>query len=134
MFQAPLCPASGAHDDSVGYHIGISVQAGWMSFRTEGLETHPFCLLSFCFSPCWWIVRKIIIGHTSMKTIKAKNIFTCPEILPLFCGRKFSLFQNSKDPNFQTDKLELCICLQLKYFLSHITNLDMTGIWKVRSF
>jgi len=22
MFQAPLCPSSGAHDDSVGYHIG----------------------------------------------------------------------------------------------------------------
>jgi len=22
MFQAPLCPSSGAHDDSVCYHIG----------------------------------------------------------------------------------------------------------------
>ena len=22
MFRAPLCPSSGAHDDSVGYHIG----------------------------------------------------------------------------------------------------------------
>jgi len=22
MFRAPLCPASAAHDDSVGYHIG----------------------------------------------------------------------------------------------------------------
>ena len=22
MFQAPLCPSSGAHDNSVGYHIG----------------------------------------------------------------------------------------------------------------
>ena len=22
MFRAPLCPPSGAHDDSVGYHIG----------------------------------------------------------------------------------------------------------------
>jgi len=22
MFRAPLCPLSGAHDDSVGYHIG----------------------------------------------------------------------------------------------------------------
>ena len=22
MFQAALCPSSGAHDDSVGYHIG----------------------------------------------------------------------------------------------------------------
>ena len=22
MFRKPLCPSSGAHDDSVGYHIG----------------------------------------------------------------------------------------------------------------
>jgi len=22
MFRAPLCPSSGGHDDSVGYHIG----------------------------------------------------------------------------------------------------------------
>jgi hypothetical protein len=22
MFRAPLCPSSGAHEDSVGYHIG----------------------------------------------------------------------------------------------------------------
>jgi len=22
MFRAPLCPSSGAHDDSFGYHIG----------------------------------------------------------------------------------------------------------------
>ena len=22
VFRAPLCPSSGAHDDSVGYHIG----------------------------------------------------------------------------------------------------------------
>jgi len=22
MFQAPLCPSSRAHDDSIGYHIG----------------------------------------------------------------------------------------------------------------
>ena len=22
MFWAPLCPSSGAHDDSIGYHIG----------------------------------------------------------------------------------------------------------------
>jgi len=32
MFQAPLCPSSGAHDDSVGYHIGrlvFRVAAGW---------------------------------------------------------------------------------------------------------
>ena len=46
MFRAPLCPSSGAHDDSVGYHIGrlvlelllvgSYVQAGWMSVRTEG--------------------------------------------------------------------------------------------------
>ena len=25
MFRAPLCPSSGAHDDSVGYHIGRPV-------------------------------------------------------------------------------------------------------------
>jgi len=25
MFQAPSCPSSGAHDDSVGYHIGCLV-------------------------------------------------------------------------------------------------------------
>jgi len=46
MFRAPLCPSSGAHDDSVGYHIGrlvlelllvgSQVQARWMSVRTEG--------------------------------------------------------------------------------------------------
>jgi len=27
MFRAPLCPSSGAHDDSVGYHIGRLVLA-----------------------------------------------------------------------------------------------------------
>jgi len=46
MFRAPLCPSSGALDDSVGYHIGRlvlelllvggEVQAGWMSVQTEG--------------------------------------------------------------------------------------------------
>jgi hypothetical protein len=51
MFRAPLCPSSGAHGDSVGYHIGrlvlelllvgILVQAGWMSFRTEGWHILP---------------------------------------------------------------------------------------------
>jgi len=62
MFRAPLCPSSGAHDDSVGYHIGrlvlelllvgSLVQVGWMSVRTEavsrvtafGPDTYPFCL------------------------------------------------------------------------------------------
>jgi len=60
MFQAPLCPASGAHDDSVGYHISHLVlklllvrsymqagwmnvrsymQAGWKNVRTEGCNT-----------------------------------------------------------------------------------------------
>jgi len=49
MFRAPLCPLSGAHDDSVDYHIGrlvlvlllvgSYVQAGWMSVRTEGCVT-----------------------------------------------------------------------------------------------
>ena len=60
-FRAPLCPSSGDHDDSVGYHIGRLVpellvvrsymQAGWMSVWTEGCNTarvtaytHPSCL------------------------------------------------------------------------------------------
>jgi len=44
IFRATLCPSPGAHDDSVGYHIGrpvlelllvgSKVQAGWMSVRT----------------------------------------------------------------------------------------------------
>ena len=32
MFRAPLCPSTGSHDDSVGYHIGrlvLQVAAGW---------------------------------------------------------------------------------------------------------
>jgi len=28
MFWAPLCPSSGAHNDSVGYHIGHLVRSG----------------------------------------------------------------------------------------------------------
>ena len=49
MFRAPLCPSSGAHEDSVGYHIGhlvlelllvrSYVQVGWLSVRTEGCNT-----------------------------------------------------------------------------------------------
>jgi len=43
MFWAPLCPSSGAHNDSIGYHIGCLVgglvQAGWMSFRTKGCNS-----------------------------------------------------------------------------------------------
>jgi len=45
MFRAPLCPSSGAHDDSVGHHIGrlvlelplvgSLVQAEWMGVRAE---------------------------------------------------------------------------------------------------
>jgi len=38
MLRAPLCPSSGAHDDSVGYHIGrlvLGLSAG-RSVRTEG--------------------------------------------------------------------------------------------------
>jgi len=56
MFRAPLCPSSGAHDHSVGYHIGrlvlglllvgSYVQAGWMSFRTEGCNTSCLHLTS----------------------------------------------------------------------------------------
>ena len=63
MFRAPLCPSSGAHDDSAGYHIGClvlelllvgsQVQAGWMSGLkavtrlscvTAGPDTHSSCL------------------------------------------------------------------------------------------
>ena len=47
MVRTPLCPSSGAHNNSVGYHIGCPVlelllvegQAGWMSVRTEGCNT-----------------------------------------------------------------------------------------------
>ena len=49
MFQAPLCPSSGAHNNCVGYHIGrlvlelllvgSYVQTGWMSVRTEGCNS-----------------------------------------------------------------------------------------------
>jgi len=50
MFRAPLCPSSGAYDDSVGYHIGLLVlelllvgklSAGRMD---ECPDTHPSCL------------------------------------------------------------------------------------------
>jgi len=51
MFRGPLCPSSGAHDDSIGYHIGRlvlelllvggEVQAGWTAF---GPDTHLSCL------------------------------------------------------------------------------------------
>ena len=61
MFRAPLCPSSGAHDDSVGYHIGRpilglllvgSLSAGRMDEFPDrrsrvtafGPETHPSCL------------------------------------------------------------------------------------------
>ena len=65
MFWAPLCPSSGAHDDSVGYHIGRPVlelllvgsyvQAGWMSVRTESynsiLSGHSSILPALNFQP-----------------------------------------------------------------------------------
>ena len=38
MFWAPLSPSSGAHDDSVGYHIGR------LPVTAFGPETHPSCL------------------------------------------------------------------------------------------
>ena len=57
MFRAPLCPSSGAHDDSFGYHTGClvlellldgSLSAGRMDVTAFGPETHPSCLhLSF---------------------------------------------------------------------------------------
>ena len=58
MFRAPLCPSSGTHDDSVGYHIdglvlvfllvGGYVQAGgWVSgpkaVTAFSPDTHPAC-------------------------------------------------------------------------------------------
>jgi len=53
MFRAPLCPSSGAHDDSVGYHIGRL--AVWMSVRTEGCNSlrsgHSSILPALIFEP-----------------------------------------------------------------------------------
>jgi len=52
MFRVQLCPSSGAHDDSVGYHTG---RAGWMSVRTEGCNSlrsgHSFILHALNFQP-----------------------------------------------------------------------------------
>jgi len=70
MFRAPLCPSSGSHDDSIGYHIGrlvlelllvgSYVQAGWMSAWTEGCNT----------SYCWLEVKcrqdGYVSGHSSI--------------------------------------------------------------------
>ena len=49
MFRALLCPSSGAHDDSAGYHIGrlvlellldgSEVQVGWMSYRLYNVRS-----------------------------------------------------------------------------------------------
>ena len=52
MFRGPLCPLSGAHDDSVGYHIGCLVLEllldGSLSVTAFGPKTHPSYLhLSF---------------------------------------------------------------------------------------
>jgi len=51
MFLVPLCPSSGAHDDSVGYHIGRLVLELLLQLQTEhsrvtafGPDTHPSCL------------------------------------------------------------------------------------------
>jgi len=60
MFRALLCPSSGAHHGSVGYHIGPSgsrVAAGWRLsagrldecpdrrlLTAFGPDTHPSCL------------------------------------------------------------------------------------------
>jgi len=47
MFRAPLCPSSGAHDDSVGYHIGRLVLELLYSLRSghasilPALNIHP---------------------------------------------------------------------------------------------
>ena len=53
MFRAPLCPSSGAHDDSVGYHIDrlvlqLLLDGSLRRVRAFGPETHPSNLhLSF---------------------------------------------------------------------------------------
>jgi len=48
MFRAPLCPSSGAHIDSVGYHIGSLVLefllVGSGGCTAFGPDTHPSCL------------------------------------------------------------------------------------------
>ena len=46
MFRAPLCPPSGAHDDSIGYHIGRLVLELLVIGRVTafGPDTHPSCL------------------------------------------------------------------------------------------
>jgi len=52
MFRAPLCPSSGAHDDSDGYHIGRLVLELLLDGSCDttrhvtafGPETHPSCL------------------------------------------------------------------------------------------
>ena len=49
MFRAPLCPSSGAHDDSVGYHIDrlvlqLLLDGSLRRVRAFGPETHPSCL------------------------------------------------------------------------------------------
>jgi len=66
MFRAPLCPSSGTHDDSVGYHIGrlvLCVAAGWRlsagRMMIEGCNTtvlepfvgHSSILLALNFQP-----------------------------------------------------------------------------------
>jgi len=65
MFRALLCPSSGAHNDSVGYHIGrlvlelplvgSQVQVGWISVRIEGCNSlrsgHSSILPALNFQP-----------------------------------------------------------------------------------
>ena len=46
MIRAPLCPSSGAHDDSVGYHIGCLVLECY-SLRSG----HSSILPAFNFQP-----------------------------------------------------------------------------------
>ena len=47
MFRTPLCPSSGAHDDSVGYHIGRLVLEllldGSLTAEPEGLCANQRC-------------------------------------------------------------------------------------------
>jgi len=60
MFGAPLCPSSGAHDDSVGYHIGRLVlgccwsevrcrQDGWVS-GPKAVTRRQWCYSLYFYS------------------------------------------------------------------------------------
>jgi len=60
MFRAPLCPPSGAHDDSFGYHIGRLVLELLLD---ERFERHSTCLNGGTSAVCGgnldlWLLEK----------------------------------------------------------------------------